>query len=175
MTKNQRLVYIALLAAQAVIISLVERSIPSPFFFMPGAKIGLANIITCIALYTLSVKDAGKVVIIRIILATLLGGTLSTFLYSSAGALLSFLSMLAIKNLRFLPVSLIGISMTGAVFHNVGQLLIASWIAQTPAVMLYLPVQSVIGIMTGFAIGITANYLIKHVDRLQYYTYLKST
>lgn len=83
--------------------------------------------------------------------------------------------MLAIKNLRFLPVSLIGISMTGAVFHNVGQLLIASWIAQTPAVMLYLPVQSVIGIMTGFAIGITANYLIKHVDRLQYYTYLKST
>lgn len=175
MTKNQRLVYIALLAAQAVIISLIERSIPSPFFFMPGAKIGLANIITCIALYTLSVKDAGKVVLIRIILATLLGGTLSTLLYSSAGAFLSFISMVAVKKMRLLPVSLIGVSMTGAVFHNIGQLSVASWIAQTHAVMLYLPFQSVIGIMTGFAIGITASYLLKHVERLHYYTYLKST
>ena len=45
MTKNQRLVYIALLAAQAVIISILERAIPFPFAFAPGAKIGLANII----------------------------------------------------------------------------------------------------------------------------------
>lgn len=174
MSKNQRLVYIALLAAQAVIISLIERSIPSPFFFMPGAKIGLANIITCIALYTLTIKDAGKVVLIRIVLATLLGGTLSTFIYSATGALLSFLSMLAVKNLRVLPISLIGVSIAGAVFHNVGQLLVASWIAQTWAVMLYLPVQSVISILTGLAIGITANYLLNHVDRLHYYMYLKS-
>ncbi|NMA91197.1 MAG: Gx transporter family protein [Amphibacillus sp.] len=175
MTRNQRLVYIALLAAQAVIISLIERSIPSPFFFMPGAKIGLANIITCIALYTLTVKDAAKVVLIRIVLATLLGGTLSTFIYSATGALFSFISMLFIKKIKFLPISLIGVSMVGAVFHNVGQLFIASWIAQTFAVMLYLPVQSVIGIFTGLAIGITANYLLKHVDRLHYYMYLKST
>ena len=62
MTKNQRLVYIALLAAQAVIISILERAIPFPFAIAPGAKIGLANIITCMALYTLSVRDAGKVV-----------------------------------------------------------------------------------------------------------------
>ena len=60
MTKNQRLVYIALLAAQAVIISIIERAIPFPFAFAPGAKIGLANIITCMALYTLSVRDAEK-------------------------------------------------------------------------------------------------------------------
>lgn len=68
MTNNQRLVYIALLAAQAVIISLIERAIPSPFAIAPGAKLGLANIITCMALYTLPVKDASKVVMIRIIL-----------------------------------------------------------------------------------------------------------
>ena len=85
MTKNQRLVYIALLAAQAVIISIIERAIPFPFAFAPGAKLGLANIITCMALYTLSVRDTGKVVAIRLTLAALLGGNLSSFMYSASG------------------------------------------------------------------------------------------
>ncbi|WP_017470322.1 Gx transporter family protein [Amphibacillus jilinensis] len=174
MTKNQRLVYIALLAAQAVIISLLERVIPSPFFFAPGAKLGLANIITCMALYTLPVKDASKVVLIRLVLATLLSGTISTFMYSGAGALLSFLGMLLVKQLRFANVSLIGVSATGAVLHNVGQLSIASWVAQSWSVMLYLPILSLIGILTGVAIGITANYLLTHIERLHYYMDLQT-
>lgn len=174
MSKNQRLVYIALLAAQAVIIGLIERSIPSPFFFAPGAKLGLSNIITCMALYTLPIKDASKVVLVRLILATLLGGTLSSFIYSTSGAILSFIGMLSVKKLQFLPISLIGVSMTGAVLHNVGQLVVASWIAGTWAVMLYLPVLSLIGILTGLAIGITANHLLTHVDQLHYYMFLKS-
>ncbi|WP_067841246.1 Gx transporter family protein [Amphibacillus sediminis] len=174
MTKNQRLVYIALLAAQAVIISLIERAIPSPFFFAPGAKLGLANIITCMAIYTLRVRDASKVIMIRLILATLLGGTISTFLYSAAGSLLSFIGMLTIKKLSFGKVSLIGVSATGAVLHNIGQLLIASWVAQTWSVMLYLPILSLIGILTGIAIGITANYLLTHVEKLYYYMDLQA-
>lgn len=172
MTKNQRLVYIALLAAQAVIISLLERAIPFPFAIAPGAKLGLANVITCVALYTLSTKDAAKVVAIRLILATLLGGTISTFMYSSAGAILSFMGMWSVKRLGPSRVSLIGVSVTGAVLHNLGQLLIASWIAQTWTVLLYLPVLSFIGILSGIAIGIFANYLLTHVEKLHYYQYL---
>ncbi|WP_186578978.1 Gx transporter family protein [Aquibacillus kalidii] len=169
MTKNQRLVYIALLASQAVVISLLERAIPFPFAFAPGAKLGLANIITCMALYTLSTKDAIKVVIIRLILAALLGGTISTFLYSASGAALSFIGMLLVKKLGPSRVSIIGVSTTGAVLHNVGQLCIASWIAQTWTVLLYLPVLSFIGILSGVAIGIVANYLLSHVEKLHYY------
>ncbi|WP_143522841.1 Gx transporter family protein, partial [Pseudomonas sp. 2822-15] len=77
--KNQRLVYIALLASQAVIIGLLERAIPFPFAIAPGAKLGLANIITVMAIYTLSTRDAAKVVGIRLVLTSLLGGTMSTF------------------------------------------------------------------------------------------------
>jgi heptaprenyl diphosphate synthase len=173
MTKNQRLVYIALLAAQAVIISILEQAIPFPFAIAPGAKIGLANIITCMALYTLSVRDAGKVVAIRLILAALLGGNLSSFMYSASGALLSFVGMLVVKQLGPERISLIGVSVAGAVMHNVGQLLIASWIAQTWTVLLYLPVLSFIGILSGIAIGIIANYLLTHVEKLLYYKYLR--
>jgi len=173
MTKNQRLVYIALLAAQAVIISLLERAIPFPFAIAPGAKLGLANVITCIALYTLSTKDTVKVITIRLILATLLGGTISTFMYSAAGALLSFIGMWSVKGLGPSRVSLIGVSVTGAVLHNLGQLFIASWIAQTWTVLLYLPVLSFIGILSGIAIGIFANYLLTNVEKLYYYQYLQ--
>jgi heptaprenyl diphosphate synthase len=173
MTKNQRLVYIALLAAQAVIISLLERAIPFPFAIAPGAKLGLANVITCVALYTLSTKDTVKVVSVRLILATLLGGTMSTFMYSSAGAIISFIGMWTVKGLGPSRISLIGVSVTGAVLHNFGQLLIASWIAQTWTVLLYLPVLSFIGILSGVAIGIFANYLLTHIEKLHYYQYLK--
>ena len=173
MTKNQRLVYIALLAAQAVIISLIERAIPFPFAFAPGAKLGLANIITCMALYTLSVRDTTKVVAIRLTLAALLGGNLSSFMYSASGGILSLLGMLLVKQLGPNRISLIGVSVAGAIMHNVGQLLIASWIAQTWTVLLYLPVLSFIGILSGIAIGITANYLLTHVEKLALLSILK--
>ncbi|SEL17825.1 heptaprenyl diphosphate synthase [Carnobacterium iners] len=167
MTKNQKIVYIALLAAQAVILGLVERSIPFPFTFAPGAKLGIANLITIIALFTLPLKDSFTVVWIRLIMTTLLGGTLSTFLYSFAGTLLSYLGMLAVKQLGPKYVSIIGISATGGILHNTGQLAVASWISQTWTVMLYLPILSFMGILSGIAIGIAANYLMEHVQTLR--------
>lgn len=173
MTKNQRSAYIALLAAQAVIIGLFESAIPFPFAVAPGAKLGLANIITCMALYTLPGKDVLKVVAIRLILATLLSGTISTFMYSAVGLILSFVGMWAVKRLGPQRVSLIGVSATGAILHNVGQLIVASWVAQTWTVLLYLPVLSFVGILAGIATGIMANYLLTHVEKLQYYRYLQ--
>ncbi|EFI85200.1 Heptaprenyl diphosphate synthase component I [Listeria grayi] len=167
MTKNKRLVYIALLAAQAVVIGLLERAIPFPFAFAPGAKLGLSNIITCISLYTLSFKDTFIIVAIRLVLATLLGGTISTFLYSASGAIISLLGMFLVKQLGPKRISIIGVSTTGGILHNVGQLLVASFLAKSWNVMLYLPVLSFIGILSGIAVGIAANYLLKNVKTLQ--------
>src|SRR5699024_2232752 len=154
-------------------ISLLERAIPFPFAVAPGAKLGLANVITCVALYTLSTKDASKVVATRLILVTLLGGTISTFMYSASGAILSFVGMWSVKKLGPSRISLIVVSSTGVILHNIGQLLIASCIAQSWTVLLYLPILSFIGILSGIAIGISANYLLTHVEKLQYYKYLR--
>ena len=97
MNKNKRLIYISLLAAQGVVITMLERAIPFPFAFAPGAKRGLANIITLLAIFTLPYKDSFKVVWMRLLISTLLGGTLSTFLYSFAGAFLSYGGMLLVR------------------------------------------------------------------------------
>ena len=118
MNKNKRLIYISLLAAQGVVITLLERAILFPFAFAPGAKLGLANIITLLAIFTLPYKDSFKVVWMRLLISTLLGGTLSTFLYSFAGAFLSYGGMLLVRLLGPKRVSMIGISATGGILHN---------------------------------------------------------
>ncbi|WP_161878106.1 Gx transporter family protein [Alkalibacterium sp. MB6] len=167
MNRTQKMIYISLLSAQAVILGLIERSIPFPFAFAPGAKLGIANLIVIVAIYTLPLKDSFKVVWMRLLMTTLLGGTLSTFLYSTAGALFSYAGMLFVKFFGGKHVSIIGISATGGILHNLGQLFVASAIAQTWTVLLYLPVLSSMGILSGIAIGIAANYLMDHVSTIQ--------
>ena len=165
-SKNQRLVFIALLAAQAIVLSLFEQAIPTPFMIAPGAKLGLANVITCIALFKLPVKDVITIIVARLLLASFLGGTLSTLLFSIAGATLSFIGMYGVFKLGSASVSIIGISVTGATLHNFGQLLIASRIAGTWHVLLYLPALTITGILSGIATGIAANYLLQSLNTI---------
>ena len=167
MSRLQKIIFISLLVAQGVVIGLIENMIPYPFAFAHGAKLGLANLITIIALFTMPKRDSFLLIWLRLILTTLLGGTVSTFLYSMSGSLLSYFGMLLVKQLGPKRVSIIGISAAGGFLHNVGQLVTASWIAQSWSVMLYLPVLAFFGILSGIAIGIAANYLLQRVDTLR--------
>lgn len=172
MSKTFRIVFVGLLVSQALALYAVESMIPVPFI-APGAKLGLANLITVIALYTLeSKKDVFLVILLRLLLATMIGGTLSTFIYSVAGAILSYLAMIFVKELLKDKVSIIGVSASGAFFHNVGQLIVASGMVENIAIMLYLPILSVTGIITGIFIGITSNFIVKHLSKLPYFSNL---
>ena len=159
MSRLQKIIFISLLVAQGVVIGLIENMIPYPFAFAPGAKLGLANLITIIALFTMPKRDSFLLIWLRLILTTLL--------YSMSGSLLSYFGMLLVKQLGPKRVSIIGISAAGGFLHNVGQLVTASWIAQSWSVMLYLPVLAFFGILSGIAIGIAANYLLQRVDTLR--------
>ncbi len=169
MNKTFRIVFIGLLVSQALALYTIESMIPVPFI-APGAKLGLANLITVISLYTLnSKKDVFLVIILRLLLSTMFGGSLSTFMYGVAGAILSYLVMICVKELGKDKVSIIGVSASGALFHNVGQLIVASAIVQNIAIMLYLPILSIAGVGTGIFVGITANFIVKHMSKLPYF------
>lgn len=167
MSRTQKIVYISLLAAQATVISLVEGMLPNLLAFAPGAKIGLANIVTMVAIFSLSYKDSFKVVTMRLLLTSILGGTLSTFMYSFAGSYLSYFGMLLIRSLGPKRVSFIGISTTGGILFNVGQLAVASLIARSFTVMLYLPILSFAGILAGIIVGIVGNFMIKNIATIK--------
>lgn len=173
MKRTTKMTYISVLVAQALVLSIVERSIPIPFI-APGAKLGLSNIITVVSLYTLSLKDAFSVVILRILLSTLVGGSVSSLLYSIAGGLLSLITMYAMMKLGKDNVSITGVSIVGAFFHNVGQVIIAGLIIHNVNIILYLPILTVAGLGTGFFVGITSNYLLMLLKRLPIYNIIKN-
>ena len=163
------MIFITMLAAQAVVISIIERLLPIPFAFAPGAKLGLGNLITLIALFTLPYKDSFKIVVLRLLITTLLSGTFSTFLFSSSGAFLSYLVMATCQLLGSKRVSVIGISTLGGIVHNVGQLLTFSLLAQSFASLNYLPILAVSGILSGFLVGLAGYFLLDKIPVLNHF------
>ena len=161
----RKMMYVSLLISMALVLHIFEGMIPVPFI-TPGAKLGLANVITVIALYTLDSKETFLVILLRIVLSVMFGGSISRLLYSLGGALLSYFSMVLVKKAGKDYVSIIGVSATGAVFHNVGQLVVASTIVNTFGVMLYLPIMSLAGVGTGIFVGLTANFAVNHLKKI---------
>ena len=162
MTKTFKTVYLALLVAQSLALFLFEGMLPLPFL-APGAKLGLANLITLLALYTLPRwQDALLVILIRIALATMFGGGPTILMYSLAGGLLSFTVMLMLRRSgRF---SILGVSAAGGFAHNLGQLLIASLVIGNPDLLLYLPILGPCGILTGLLLGTCAGLVLKKLS-----------
>ncbi len=166
MAKTRHLMYISLLVTMAFVLSLVERNIPVPFM-TPGAKLGLANLVTVLALYSLPKKrDVVMIIVARLLLTSIFGGSVSGLMYGSMGALLSFLVMVLVKETLKDKVSIIGVSAAGAVFHNIGQVLVSIAVVRNVGVALYLPFLSLAGIATGIFIGLAANYVIIYIYRL---------
>lgn len=169
MKKNHsvyKMVYIALLVAQAMVVFKLEEFIPVPFPAIPGAKLGLANIFTMLALYTLGPVETFSVVILRSILSMLISNNPGAFIYSFSGAMLSFFAMLMLKTVFKDRLSRIGVSVGGAFSHNLGQLLAAALMIQEPRILMYLPALTIIAIPTGFFIGMTANFMLEHIVKL---------
>ena len=166
MSKTRHLVYLSLLVTMALVLSLVERNIPIPFM-TPGAKLGLANLVTVLALYSLPQKrDIAMIIVARLLLTSIFGGSISGLMYGSMGAFLSFIVMILVKGILEERVSIIGVSAAGAVFHNIGQIIVSICIVQNMGVMLYLPFLSIAGIVTGVFVGIAANFIITYLYRL---------
>ena len=167
--KIYKMVYMGLLVSMALVLSLIERMLPVPFI-APGAKLGLANLIIVISVYTLdSYKDSFIILILKILLSSILGGSVSFLLYSISGGVLSFIVTILVKQLGRRYVSVIGVSTSAAVLHNVGQLFAASIIFKNFNIFLYLPILSMVGIGTGIFIGLSANYILNHFSKTSYF------
>lgn len=156
MNKTKRMVLLSILVAIALVIYLIEAQIPVLF---PGIKLGLANSISLVALILLGWKEAFLIMVLRTLLGSMFGGSLSAFMFSIAGGVLSNLVMVLLYKCFKNSIGIPTISVCGAVFHNIGQLLVASFIVQDLRIYIYLPVLLVSAIVTGYFIGILASIL----------------
>lgn len=166
MKKTFHIIILGLFIAQSLVLYIVEGMLPVPFI-APGAKLGLANLITVIALYALPRKrDVCIILLVRIILATAFGGGINAF-YSVAGAAFSLGAMMLCKQTG--KFSIIGVSTAGGIFHNLGQVIVASLVVENIKIMLYLPILAVAGTGTGILIGITSVFTLRHLQKLPIY------
>ncbi|MBO6114813.1 MAG: Gx transporter family protein [Lachnospiraceae bacterium] len=146
--------------ALAMVLSYLESLVPISFA-IPGIKLGLANIVTIIALVKLGLKPALIISIGRVLLSGLLFGNPATIIYSMSGALLSIAVMFIVRKLKLLTIT--GTSVCGAVAHNLGQLIVAAIVIENTKIFYYMAVLSVSGIIAGVFIGIFAGIIIKNI------------
>lgn len=155
----KKLTTLSLLSAIALALYAVESALP-PIVPIPGIKLGLANIITLVVLWKYFAKDAFFVLLVRILLATLFFGQAISLLYSLSGGLLCLLAMIFVKRLLHGHYLFLA-SMTGAVFHNLGQIGVAFLLTSVPAVLVYLPFLLLSGLVTGLFIGLCARFTLR--------------
>lgn len=152
--------YFGVFTALALILSYVETLIPLSFG-IPGVKLGLANLVIVIALYRLRLSEVFLLSVVRILLSGFLFGNYFSIIYSLAGGLLSLTVMAMMKKREGYSVK--GVSISGGVFHNVGQLLIAAFVVETFSITYYIPVLLIAGMLTGLLIGIVADEMLRRL------------
>lgn len=164
MSRTKKVVLISLLISLGLVLHLVESFLPMAWI-VPGAKLGLANIVSLIAISFFSFSAAFQVVIFRIILASLLAGTFMTinFYLSFSGGILSFILMYLAYYFLKDYLSLIGISIIGAVAHNIAQIITAYFIIANKGIFYYLPFLMILAIPTGFGVGLVSYFTLKHL------------
>ncbi|KXZ40322.1 heptaprenyl diphosphate synthase [Alkalithermobacter thermoalcaliphilus JW-YL-7 = DSM 7308] len=160
MNKTKKMIILSLFVAKAIALYIFESYIPNPFLFLsPGAKLGISNIVTLICLELFGFKDTLIIVFLRILISSF-WGSLSSFLFSITGSVLSLLIMNLLIKYKKENLSIIGVSMAGSIFHNIGQLLVASFIIKDINIFMYLPVLFISSIPTGMFVGVVCKLFI---------------
>lgn len=147
------------MAAVAMMLSYIEALLPPVYSAVPGIKLGLANIAVIFALYSVDPKSAALISLVRVALSALLFGSVMSFIYSFSGAVLSLAVMILLKKSSLF--SAVGVSVAGAVMHNVGQVLCAVIILGTAEIGYYLIFLSVSAVVSGVLVGLVSALLIK--------------
>lgn len=156
--------YFGVFTALAVVMGYIERLIPIPVP-IPGIKLGLANVIVIIVLYFMGKKQAFFISVVRILISALLFSGFAGFLYSFAGAFLSYFIMLVVKGRT--GASIIGVSVLGGIFHNIGQIIMASIVVSNIKIFYYLPVLIFSGVITGIIVGIISKYTLTYLNKVK--------
>ena len=157
---------LSLLLALTVVLNIIEMMVPLFNGFIPGLKLGLANIVILFVLYCYSFKDALYLSILRVFLVGILRTGLFSvsFFFSLGGAVLSIMAMYLVK--KFTNLSTIGVSIIGSITHSIGQLLIAFFLIKTTGVIFYLPWLLLLSVPTGIVTGKISAMMLQYFNEL---------
>lgn len=154
---------LTMLLSFSIVLNIIESFIPLFNGYIPGLKLGLANIIIIIVLYKYEFKDVLFVSIMRVVVVGILRTGLFSinFFFSLFGSLFSVVSMFLIKKTKL---SMIGVSIVGSIFHSIGQIIIAILLLKNNNMIYYLPWLVLFSIPTGLFVGYISKKLILELE-----------
>ena len=163
--QTKKITFLGIAVSLAMILSYVEMLLPPIWSAVPSIKMGLPNVITTFVLYKLSWKESATISLVRILLTAILFGNAMTLLYSLAGAFLSLTAMALLKKVNVF--SVVGVSITGGVLHNLGQILIAILLLQNKEIGYYMAILIITGTVAGALIGIFSVAMLKYSEKIK--------
>lgn len=163
--KTKQIAYFGMFLALALVLSYLEACVPV-VLAVPGVKLGLANVITILFLYKTTAKKTFFFMSIRVLLAGVLFSGISGVIYSFVGGLFCIGIMSILK--RFSCFSVLGVSMSGAIFHNVGQIVVAILMVENIHILYYLPVLCVSGTISGLLVGYLSFIILKRLRHVNF-------
>ncbi|MGN0765576.1 MAG: Gx transporter family protein [Christensenellales bacterium] len=161
-----RIALVALLTATSLIVFVVENAFPP--LILPGAKLGLANLFTLLALVILTPIDALIIFLVRAVLGNIITGNPSALLYSIPAGLIALAVSAILVRLCMDKLSIVSISVASAVIHNVVQNLVFCLTSSSAAVLSYTPYLAMLGVLSGVIVGLTAYFILRYLPKSIY-------
>ena len=164
MKKIRKMVFISILVSIGLALSVLESAIPL-LIAMPGARLGLSNMVVLVTIIVFGFKDGIKVAMLKSTVLMLVTGSISSFIYSISGAILSCIMMYIAFKYWSRLFSLIGVSIIGALSHNFAQVSVASAIMNNIRIYTYLPFLMLMSLFTGYFVGLSSTFIVKNLKR----------
>lgn len=163
-SKTKKMVLTAMLFATAVVLSIVEGMIPVPIP-VPGVKFGLSNIVVMYTLFFLDKRSAFAIAVLKAVFGGMTRGVVAGLL-SLTGGLFSIGIMIVLMFICKGKGSYFLYSMSGAVFHNIGQFTAISILYTNMALIYYLPILLVSGIIAGIITSVLLRFILPALQKL---------
>ncbi|OLS03320.1 Gx transporter family protein [Tissierella creatinophila] len=165
MKRLNKSIFLSILVSIGLALSILESSIPLPIT-IPGARLGLSNMVVLITLIMFGFREGLVVSSLKSIVLMLITGSISSFIYSFSGAIISCIGMYVVYEYFSRVFSLIGVSIFGALFHNFAQVTIASFMMNNMRIYTYLPFLMITSIFTGYFVGLSSTFIIKNLKKV---------
>ena len=162
----RRVATIGILTALSLLSFILESLLPP--LFLPGAKIGLSNIFTLVTLFMFGPIDALILVVVRTTLGSLIVGNLVSLIYSLSAGVISLGVAILLVQFVYPKISMISISITSAIVHNIVQVLVFCLLVNNMYMISYLPYFALIGAASGLIVGALV-FLVIHKVPLSFF------
>lgn len=162
MKRLNKMIFLSILVSIGLALSVLEAAIPLPIA-MPGARLGLSNMVVLVTIIIFGFKEGIIVSMLKSIVLILVTGSISSFIYSFSGAILSCIAMYLSYRYFSNIFSLMGVSILGALSHVTAQITVASLMMNNLRIFSYLPFLMLTSIFTGYFVGLSSTYIVRNL------------